>query len=597
MFGSALILGGSRTYVSPIANSIFSKMSEGAIIYATEIARSDLEKAEPAYLAACEQLARGENAAAIGNLTLAAELGHCAAQFQLATIFLEGDKTTVDYAAAIYWFSRAAEQGEAKAQLKLGWMSEAGLGNPPNSRTAVYWYRIAAEAGNAEAQFNIGVKYDNGEGVEHNPEEAVRWFLMSSEQGFADARYFLAQALETGDGIEPNVQEALDWYILAAESGHTAARGRFWKLCLSGEFLPESEEEALFAEEIGATLENPDCMFKMAIKYVVGRQKPPDLEKAKRLYIKAALLGHTEAHDHLRIVFPHHPREFVFRPVRQKDIPQWILEDCGKIDRKSGQHHRELLIRAALGSSPHQFEIAWDFDHGDGVAKDKDEAIYWYRMAANQSDSRAWNNLGVIYSDDELAVECFLRSAQLGSAIGAYNLAQHYKLGNGVAKDLKIAIQYYVKSAEKGYPNAMSALGDLYYDGSLGRPDYEAAFDWYSRAEESECAPGYFGLGLLLARGLGRKKNLKRAKAYFEKAAKQEAGFASRLAGFLEEGTLLGQDLEEAKKWREVAQQMNEAASMADEKNLMSLPNFGRKSRRQRLFEKRRMERQSDVRE
>jgi TPR repeat protein len=203
MAGNAIILReGPGTHVSLTSNAIFTRISEGVITYADEIAREDLEKAEPAYLAGCEQLLKGENFAAIGNFTIAAELGHCAAQLQLANIFLEGNKATIDYAAAIYWFGRAAEQGEAKAHLKLGWMSEAGLGNPRNSRTAVYWYRIAAEAGNAEAQFNIGVKYDNGEGVEHNPEEAVRWFLMSAEQGFSDARYFLGQALENGDGIE-----------------------------------------------------------------------------------------------------------------------------------------------------------------------------------------------------------------------------------------------------------------------------------------------------------------------------------------------------------------------------------------------------------
>jgi TPR repeat protein len=276
--------------------------------------------------------------------------------------------------------------------------------------------------------------------------------------------------------------------------------------------------------------------------------------------------------------------------------PQWILDDCGTIHSGNVIAHRELLLRAALGSSADQFEIAWNFDHGVGVAKNQVEAIFWYRKSAAQNDGAAWNNLGVIEPAPEIAVECFQRSAQLGSKVGSYNLALHYASGDGVKKDLKIAVQHYLYSAKEGYPSAMNALGDLYYNGSLGDPDYEAAFDWYSKARESESASGSFGLGLLFAHGLGRKKNLKRAKAYFEDAAKQEARFANRLAGFLEEGILFGQDLEEAKKWREAAQQMNEVRTSADEEKLVSLPNFGRQSRRQRLAEKRRMERESDGR-
>ena len=35
------------------------------------------------------------------------------------------------------------------------------------------------------------------------------------------------------------------------------------------------------------------------------------------------------------------------------------------------------------------------FHHGTGVAKDENEAVQWFRLAANQGDAEAQNTLGV----------------------------------------------------------------------------------------------------------------------------------------------------------------------------------------------------------
>jgi len=41
------------------------------------------------------------------------------------------------------------------------------------------------------------------------------------------------------------------------------------------------------------------------------------------------------------------------------------------------------------------------YDNGRGVPQDDAEAVHWYRRAAEQGNTRAMSNLGVMYDDGE----------------------------------------------------------------------------------------------------------------------------------------------------------------------------------------------------
>ena len=54
------------------------------------------------------------------------------------------------------WITLAAEQGDVAAQFNLGWMHHKGLGVAQNHEAARKWYSLAAKQGHADAQFNLG---------------------------------------------------------------------------------------------------------------------------------------------------------------------------------------------------------------------------------------------------------------------------------------------------------------------------------------------------------------------------------------------------------------------------------------------------------
>jgi TPR repeat protein len=73
------------------------------------------------------------------------------------------------------------------------------------------------------------------------------------------------------------------------------------------------------------------------------------------------------------------------------------------------------------------------YEFGQGVARDNDEALKWYRSAADQDVVAAWHNLG-----------------------------RSYNFGTGVEQDYAQAEQWYRKAAEQGHMDAMFFLGTLY---------------------------------------------------------------------------------------------------------------------------------------
>ena len=88
------------------------------------------------------------------------------------------------------------------------------------------------------------------------------------------------------------------------------------------------------------------------------------------------------------------------------------------------------------------FMIGAMYRNGHGVAQDNEEAVKWYRLAADQGYAAAQSNLGVMYSNGEgvaqnfeEAVKWYRLSAQQGHVMGQINLATKYLAGEGVAQD------------------------------------------------------------------------------------------------------------------------------------------------------------------
>jgi formylglycine-generating enzyme required for sulfatase activity len=187
------------------------------------------------------------------------------------------------------------------------------------------------------------------------------------------------------------------------------------------------------------------------------------------------------------------------------------------------------LIGIALRySSPVQYIVGVMYEGGRGVAKDDEQAVFWYRKAAEQGNADAQYSVGWMYengrgvaNDDAQAVFWYRKAAEQGNADAQYNLGWMYENGRGVAKDDEQAVVWYRKAAEQGNALARNNLGVMYAEGRGVANDDEQAVDWYRKAAEQGNADAQHNLGLMYENGRGVARDDAQAVSWYRKAAER----------------------------------------------------------------------------
>ena len=110
-------------------------------------------------------------------------------------------------------------------------------------------------------------------------------------------------------------------------------------------------------------------------------------------------------------------------------------------------------------------QVGLSYKYGEGVAKDKKEAVKWFRKAAEQGAARAQFALGDCYykgegieQDEKEAVKWYRKAADQGLADAQYNLGVCYYDGKGVEEDKKEAVKWFGKAADQGDADALKEL-------------------------------------------------------------------------------------------------------------------------------------------
>ena len=121
----------------------------------------------------------------------------------------------------------------------------------------------------------------------------------------------------------------------------------------------------------------------------------------------------------------------------------------------------------------------------------KNEAVKWYRKAANQGHLLSQKALGNCYfygrgvsQDDQEAVKWYMKAAEQGDSFAQYQIGYCYLQGRGVKRDYREAAKWYLKALDQGYILAEYGLGkcflDCYMIGQGTHQDYLDALHWLS---------------------------------------------------------------------------------------------------------------------
>ena len=133
---------------------------------------------------------------------------------------------------------------------------------------------------------------------------------------------------------------------------------------------------------------------------------------------------------------------------------------------EAGQHYKagdragaaKLATSAAEQGNPlAQLRLAIMYEAGDGVPRDKNSALEWYRRAASAGEPAAQMELGGYYEEGDgvpenwdLAAKLYQASAAQGWHKGQVALGRAYEFGIGVPQDRQQAIAWFAKAGAQG---------------------------------------------------------------------------------------------------------------------------------------------------
>lgn len=387
---------------------------------------------------------------------------------------------------------KRAEAGDAAAQRVLGFRYSLGVDVEKDEAAAFEWTQKAAQQGDAKAMFNLGNDYATGKGVEADATEARRWFRKAAEALLAqvgkgemfDCRAFVITGQDLlGEGNGKAVRDpalGMAFLEIAARCGDAEGMRLFGEQYAIGKNVEEDFDTALF------WLRRASRHGDEKAAGIVGRINTAKWHRRIQELNEKADAGDSEAERLVEAVAAQ------FQASRRAGDPDWVTE---------------MKVRAAGGFAPAQNSLGFSYAMGDGVSQDDEQAVEWWRKAADQGESEAMWWLGVYLSrgvgaekDVWQALQLWQRSHELGCEDATEWLAL---LGDDV----------YREEAEGGDPSAQFLMGAFFQNGYGGERNPELAVEWYRKAAEQGEMNAQFELAMCYLRGDGVEQDGEKAKA------------------------------------------------------------------------------------
>lgn len=374
-----------------------------------------------------------------------------------------------DYAEAAKFLEVAAEKKMGTAIQKLAVMYQTGQGVPVNLERAAELYKEAAEFGIREAQALYGVALKNGQGVEQNFIQAETWLRKAALAGDVEAAVVLADMNGQGnEDIPSNFTEAARWYALAAEKGHVTATRALGLLYLKGMGIPQSVEKAI--QLLSNAAEKGDVVAILNLSEIAIHTPESNLQIDNVIQ------------EYL------HPTAEKGNPTVMFNLAVALLRSNSfQPDPEKEKKAREWLKKCAPDCVPARYWYGRMLIQGAGGEQDSEGGYEWIASAANEGILDAqilWANILLESNSDnraalaEEAVKFYKMAADQGSVPAMFSLGAVYGGGNNLEPDRVKAQEWFIKAAERGHPKAQLMLGRYLSLGLAGEKDLKKARYW-----------------------------------------------------------------------------------------------------------------------
>jgi TPR repeat protein len=212
------------------------------------------------------------------------------------------------------------------------------------------------------------------------------------------------------------------------------------------------------------------------------------------------------------------------------NLPIYTQEDITEFKRlEMMKIVQSLTAKAESSDADAQYQLGNIYRNGNGVLKNLQTALEWYRKSAVLGNIQAILAVGDSYRNGEgvsqnnaEALKWYEQAAEKGNA-DAQALAGgiYFDGGNGITQDKNKAAQYIEKASLAGSAKGKYWMGRLYYMGYSGNSDYAQALSCFSEAANKGDADAQLWAGVMNYNGTGVQNNNTKAAEWFQKSAEQ----------------------------------------------------------------------------
>lgn len=169
------------------------------------------------------ELNRGKFNQAITLFTPLVKEGFAPAQYQMATIYLNGYGRAKDISKGLDLMHKAADKNYTDALFSLAVIYTEGNVTKKDLKKAFVLTRKAALNKLVSAEFNLAVMYAQGQGTAVDNIQAIRWYKKAANKGYVLAQFNLARMYYDGKGVDQSYYWSYVWNTIAAKSGYKDA--------------------------------------------------------------------------------------------------------------------------------------------------------------------------------------------------------------------------------------------------------------------------------------------------------------------------------------------------------------------------------------
>ena len=442
------------------------------------------------------------------NLMIAAaELGHAEAMYKFSEYLYNGSPMK-----SFEWCMKAAELGNVKAIYEVAEHYRCGYGVKEDFAEAVKWFRKAADLDDLFAINALFECYLYGEGVEQDEHIAFEWLKKYHLDDEVIAMGEMANIYYNNDRVRDKTK-AFEWLLNAVKQGGASFIEHIKfddEIEVLSEFftkMPTDKIVEMFKNKSKAA----DALFGLAQicdkKFSLPEDDYEDYRPDKNaieLFKKADKLDHKYAAQRLGELY--------------------YLKCNGASFRNDFKISHKWFERAASFGIPNAM-----YNTGMGYYNfgEFELALEWINKAAELNYPDAFNQLGEMYyfgregveKNLEEAIKFFRKAADLGNTSAMFHLGDCYMHGEGVEQSEAEALKWFIKRQDGDESEGMAHLAYMYSWDS----DYAKSFEWYSKAAELGNAEAVYSLGCCYEEGNGVEKDSAKALEYYLKAADKDS--------------------------------------------------------------------------